>query len=475
MATGPFRIPGLSFPVTQTSITSQMRNRFGSSMSVQYRDPTDPSYLGSPYVSPYVSPRPGPILRFNYDGPPSGSATSSAGAPNLWPGTSGWFGSMLAQEGGWGDKLIASLTTGSSARKRVAEVPWGLPVASAAVAPANTPLRDGAPGFVTSFNVMPTGHGPGSFVAGPSVGSVAGRSTAGLYGSFSNSSRMYGRRRFPTRRRAPTRRYKRTFRRGGGFGRGGTTYATHGPKRELAGTRMAYGKVLKRCDITATVAINDHGYYVLAVGPATDATHVACIAEVGGGTGQSQRIGRKILVKGVKLDLTYVQGPNNSTYFQHFRTMVVYDRQNNKTVPLITDILADTSDLNVATCTTRSGYNVNNKDRFMVLYDKLHRVRPSVATGFAAGPPTLQIEGDSTVAGTDMRAHLDNPPDAHVYLKMPGNGVIQQYFDEAAIATPPSAVKLISGGIFLLCFCRALTTANYGIRWASSVFFTDLV
>lgn len=76
--------------------------------------------------------------------------------------------------------------------------------------------------------------------------------------------------------------------------------------------------------------------------------------------------------------------PNSATSLpigDYVRTLVVYDCQTNSATPATTDILEVAS--------FESPMNLNNRDRFKVIFDKVHVMNPVTYTGAAltAGSP----------------------------------------------------------------------------------------
>lgn len=87
------------------------------------------------------------------------------------------------------------------------------------------------------------------------------------------------------------------------------------------------------------------------------------------GTDFTQRIGRRFTMKSI-----YMRGfasmvdldPNNQ---EQFRVMLIYDNQPNGVAPVILDILTAAA--------TNAANNLNNRDRFVTIYDKVWVVNPA--------------------------------------------------------------------------------------------------
>lgn len=80
------------------------------------------------------------------------------------------------------------------------------------------------------------------------------------------------------------------------------------------------------------------------------------------GTEATQRIGRKIVMKNMQVRWKAIMS-NGSTGGDFIRMLFVYDKQANTTAPAITDILLTDHAL--------SNNNLSNRDRFVVVWDKI--------------------------------------------------------------------------------------------------------
>lgn len=85
------------------------------------------------------------------------------------------------------------------------------------------------------------------------------------------------------------------------------------------------------------------------------------------GTGPSQRIGRKVKFLSMLFRGAISSGATGANVFRGMvRTLIVFDKQTNATAPTVNDIL-ETAD-------ATSPMDMNNRDRFVVLYNKLHAI-----------------------------------------------------------------------------------------------------
>lgn len=88
------------------------------------------------------------------------------------------------------------------------------------------------------------------------------------------------------------------------------------------------------------------------------------------GTGASQRVGKKVLIKTIQLRGAIGAGNVGATPFRGFcRVMWIYDKQSNAAAPTVANILENV---------TGSSYmNMDNRDRFVVLADKQYAIDQS--------------------------------------------------------------------------------------------------
>ena len=120
------------------------------------------------------------------------------------------------------------------------------------------------------------------------------------------------------------------------------------------------------------------------IDPATLGTNVGSAGQVNllngvvAGTDYNQRIGRKTLIK--SLLIRYTINPVASTVNPNgdvVRVMVIYDNQTNGALPSVSDVLQSAF--------FQAPMNLNNRDRFKVIYDKFH---PMAAFAYSAGALT---------------------------------------------------------------------------------------
>ena len=104
------------------------------------------------------------------------------------------------------------------------------------------------------------------------------------------------------------------------------------------------------------------------------------------GTDFTDRIGRKIILKSLQVQ-GWVQPIDDSTGFALCRLLVVYDMQSNGAAPAITDILKS--------ATSEANINLNNRDRFKILFDKrfmIGKVTNTTTQTYAASPTCFKVQ-----------------------------------------------------------------------------------
>lgn len=119
----------------------------------------------------------------------------------------------------------------------------------------------------------------------------------------------------------------------------------------LPRTSVRRGTERKFVDVTSAYSTTTAGQIVLVNGIAT-------------GTDFTNRVGREITIKSLYGRCTFA----DATQINMVRLMYVYDKQTNGVLPAITDILSNAS--------VYSPNNLNNRDRFVTLYDKVMVTSP---------------------------------------------------------------------------------------------------
>jgi len=107
--------------------------------------------------------------------------------------------------------------------------------------------------------------------------------------------------------------------------------------------------------------------YFLTAGAAMDGS-INLIAQ---GSGSNNREGRKVVVKGVQTNLTFLQRPSISQAetAQSLRVIHYLDKQCNGAVPLVTDLFATLTSLTPPEGGVNMLYSLDNSQRFVILDD----------------------------------------------------------------------------------------------------------
>jgi len=139
------------------------------------------------------------------------------------------------------------------------------------------------------------------------------------------------------------------------------------------------------------------GIYTLVSISGTGA--MTCVNAIAAGTSINNRVSRRVRMTSLEVDGWFVPigttvAAHNPTYA---RMLIVYDRQSNGAIPNLNAVIQDISNsssgpsLTVA-CT--SHFNLNNRDRFIVLLDERFYL-PALqgATGYtSANPPAVPVQ-----------------------------------------------------------------------------------
>jgi hypothetical protein len=124
-------------------------------------------------------------------------------------------------------------------------------------------------------------------------------------------------------------------------------------------TRMVIKPELKAIDFTS-----------ISIDPSFDANGLFLVNPIQAGTSPGQMVGRSAIIKRISLNYT-IESPAVvlaalSGVPLGVRAVLIYDRDPNSTVSLISDVF-NTNGVN--------GFpNLNNEDRYTILYDKVHTI-----------------------------------------------------------------------------------------------------
>lgn len=160
------------------------------------------------------------------------------------------------------------------------------------------------------------------------------------------------------------------------------------------------------------------------------------------------RIGRKVNLKSLEFK-AYVQPIRTVASQDYLRVMIVYDHQTNGTAPSISDIIQDIDQAGSATVNAQSSPNLNNRDRFRILYDE-KILAPSITV--TAGVTTNLGPVDPVQKTFEISR----------FIKL--KGLHTQY---KADSSPAVVGDIATGGLFLVTFGN-IATGNEGWQLTSS-------
>lgn len=181
------------------------------------------------------------------------------------------------------------------------------------------------------------------------------------------------------------------------------------------------------------------------VGISGGVTAVLLLNGISAGSGMNQRIGRVASMKSLMLRLQYYPESASSSY-GHIRTCLVYDAQANGVAPVYADIFRSLSAAGAVASTTDSGLNLDNRQRFRILFDSLQ-----------------QVGGASTATAITNNQGMPNRIDSYKKLNLP----IQFKSDSSLIGD-------IATGALYLVMCSS-SPAGLGVNavWNTRLRYTD--
>lgn len=137
----------------------------------------------------------------------------------------------------------------------------------------------------------------------------------------------------------------------------------------------------------------------------------ACIA----GPLATNRVGRKIKMENLFIRWTFNMAAT-STGGSPFRILIVYDRQTNITAPAITDILL-ADDFS-------SPMNLSNRDRFVIIMDKLTQPIGTVITPAISGKKFINLRGLEVMYNTTEGGTVADITTGGVFIFVAQTGAI---------------------------------------------------
>lgn len=173
--------------------------------------------------------------------------------------------------------------------------------------------------------------------------------------------------------------------------------------------------------------------------PLNTTGYIHCINAVAQGAGPNCRIGMRIEM--ISCNLRYFVRPKaTTTKSGNFRVALVYDRQPNGAVPAYTDIFQTYTAGTATYATAASGVNLQNKNRFKVLYDCIHQFYPVTDTAGVLTNNAWSSTNDSTNVQRFVRipqliTEFDYVGTADIGSVRTGSLLLVCYSDEIAAAS----------------------------------------
>lgn len=177
------------------------------------------------------------------------------------------------------------------------------------------------------------------------------------------------------------------------------------------------------------------------------------------GSSMFNRVGRKIQLRSVRLrcHVIPIQGATRTNSVPDLgRVCVVYDKQTNGAFPVLADVYQDTEQSGANTQTALTGLNMNNRDRFISIIDKMVMLPSGTITnGYLTEAYPDNGENNSTL---DEYRKLN----LHTYYKADSN--------------PAVIGDVATGGLYFICFALAYTagTELYTLLWNCRIKYVDM-
>lgn len=174
------------------------------------------------------------------------------------------------------------------------------------------------------------------------------------------------------------------------------------------------------------------------------------------GTGEHNRLGRKITMKSVKITASIVCPAAGAApaAFDLLRYAIVYDRQSNGALPAFGDIFSDTNNAGGATVGTWSSRNESNRDRFLILRDKPLKMEKMIGGG------GVSLSYYQAVINEPLGVWRD-------YIRLKG---LETHFNTGTAGT---VADITSGALLLVVQgINAAADAQYSLEWQSRLYFT---
>ncbi len=190
-------------------------------------------------------------------------------------------------------------------------------------------------------------------------------------------------------------------------------------KRKPAYVMQRSGQEYKFHDVTISDAILANNWTILNSGT---------LLTIAAGTGESQRVGRKISIRkiGFRYTIALLLGTSSTSTSSSVRVMVYLDKQTNKLTAALGDIVEDD--------TFYTFNNLSNKGRFVILMDRTH----DISSTAGAGDGTTNDFGENIKAFTffkECNIPIEYNSTAGALSEMTSNNIaIMVFSSENAIA-----------------------------------------
>ena len=123
---------------------------------------------------------------------------------------------------------------------------------------------------------------------------------------------------------------------------------------------------------------------------------------IGQGTAYWERIGSKVNMQAVHIR-GYIDNVQTGAGIPGLMRMIVfYDRQPNGAACVYSDVIQGRTNAGVASVDGLTGLNIDNRQRFVIIYDKY-----MYAAGYNAGPPVV-MEGNNTTGKDGNNEYIFN-------------------------------------------------------------------
>jgi len=241
-----------------------------------------------------------------------------------------------------------------------------------------------------------------------------------------------------------------------------TTYAGNFPRLTGLAAQPAFRSLkgeVKSLDVGSATAVAPGGTPLTV----NQTGLIGAINLVTAGSFFFNRVGRKIEMRSVELSYQITTLTATLTTPQDWlRIMIVYDRQTNGAYPAISDVLQDTDSAGANTSGVSAGLNLNNRDRFLVVYDDRTQLPAMTNTAGVVSNAFPNSFGGRNGTSTGFG-------NVHIFRKFKG-GLVAHF---KADSTPAVIGDVATGGLYVITL-GTQAVGNYSITpWKFRVRYTD--